>query len=198
MTGSADHASVAGHESNLAASLVFAGDDDLIAEASALADRALASRSRALGRNHQLTTKPRLVRCLVLMRKGLMKQRDGEPGAETLFLEAEAETRDILEIRRVLAVDLAFPLQRRAEALACLRRDDALPVFAEAEEYARTKGLVVPRSLVESHVWALRRLGFAGEANALAEQHGIDQSCRPSFFPAAQAQPTGPALDRHN
>ena len=199
----AGHLQTAGAKNDLAASLLATRDPRHLDDAEQLVEESLMRRSRAFGFNGSSARSSRLVRARVWMARGLIAEAAGEAGtAERLFTRAAEETARVRDLRRDdRPAAYALAVQRHGEALACLRRDDAITVLDDAldireSRVAQDHTFWAVRDCAKSLWWAYQRLGLAAEAETVVRRYrfeGDPGDWTPAFVPRPDPTVTFPA-----
>lgn len=189
----AGHLQAMGAKSDLAFSLLETRQPRHLDEAENLIEESITRKSRAYGFDGRTTLGARMIRSRIWLSRGLIEEAAGNAGAAAdLFGRAAEEIMRLRELRKdERPGPQANALQRYGEALACLRRreavtmlDDALDVRETQERLDHTFWTV--RECAKSLWWTYRRLGHDAEAETVARRYrlpGDPGDWVPAFVP---------------
>lgn len=165
--------------SNLAFTLLAAGDDRLLDEVEQLVNEAYSGWCRIYGVDGMATQRIRMIRAWLWQRQGLVAERADADRAGELFRNAAEETARIVVLRRERpAASRAMALLRHGLSLACQRRPEAVLQLEEAlrirtEELRQNRSVWQVQDCAKALRWTYQRLGRRAEADAVGRRYRL-------------------------
>ena len=193
----AGHLQAMGAKNDLAHSLLATRDPRHLDEAEQLSEEAITRKSRAYGFDGRPTRTSRSLRTRIWLARGLIAEAAGDSGAAAdLLARAQDEAARIRDLRKEeRPVSYALSVQRYGEALACLRKPEAITVLDDAldireEQVGQDHTFWEVQDCVKSLWWAYQRLGRGAEAETVARRYHLDgdpEDWTPPFVPNLSA-----------